>query len=81
MVNQEITNGWQDLTPLDLYYWRKLKEEVCHKKPTIKLGMQEHIKRTCSIIDTNEICQAVPSVLQCFRLCIHVQGCYFKHLY
>lgn len=43
--------------------------------------MQEDIKRICSITDTNEICQAVPSVLQCFRLCIHVQGYHFKHLY
>ncbi|KOC63370.1 hypothetical protein WH47_04088 [Habropoda laboriosa] len=58
------------LTPLDFYLWEKLKEQVYREKLTTKVDVQERIKRACSVIDTNEICEAVSSVLQRFRLCI-----------
>ncbi|KOC60758.1 hypothetical protein WH47_06904, partial [Habropoda laboriosa] len=73
-IGRSGSNKWPvrspDLTPLDIYLWGKLKEQVYREKLTTKVDVQERIKRACSVIDTNEICHAVSSVLQRFRLCI-----------
>lgn len=83
-IGRSGSNKWParspDLTPLDFYFWGKLKEQVYREKPTTTVDMQERIKRACSVIDTTEICQAVSSVLQRFRLCLNVQGRHFEHL-
>ncbi|EFN67942.1 hypothetical protein EAG_00133, partial [Camponotus floridanus] len=69
-----------DLTPLDFYLWGKLKQQVYNEVPTSKEDMKERIRRACSMIDTNEIRNAIFSITNRFRTCIDAQGHHFEHL-
>jgi len=69
-----------DLTPLDFYLWGKLKQQVYNEVPTSKEDMKERIRRACSMIDTNEIRNAIFSMTNRFRACIDAQGHHFEHL-
>ena len=53
-----------DLTPIDFYLWRKLKQQVYSEMPITREDMKEHIRRACVAIDPNQF------VLQCYIICV-----------
>ncbi|KAK2577111.1 hypothetical protein KPH14_011879 [Odynerus spinipes] len=84
-IGRSGNNKWlprsPDLAPLDLYLWRKLKEQVYRERVTTEDDMREHIRRGCFAIDPSKIRRAVLTVSQRCRSCVDAQARHFEHLF
>lgn len=69
-----------DLTPLDFYFWGRIKEIVYSQKPTTRDDMKQRIRNACQSLYTKEILKATDSVTRRAEKCLEVNGRQFEHL-
>jgi hypothetical protein len=65
-----------DLTPLDFYLWRTLKDEVYRQNPTTR----EIIQASCAAITPDTLTAVVRSAVRRHRRCLAADGGHFEHI-
>jgi len=69
-----------DLTPMDFFFWGRLKDIVYVQRPTTKNDMMQRIRDACQLISGEEILRATDSVRQRLQNCIDQNGRHFEQV-
>ncbi|PNF42969.1 hypothetical protein B7P43_G11340 [Cryptotermes secundus] len=69
-----------ELTPLDFYLWRTLKDEGYRQKPATLNALREIIEASCAGISPDTLTAVVRSAVRRHRRCLAVDGGHFEHI-
>lgn len=69
-----------DLTPLDYYFWGRVKDIVYKSEPQTPADLQRRIKAACASLTREEILRATRDVTRRCQMCIGVDGDLFEHV-
>jgi len=69
-----------DLSPVDFYFWGRVKDIVYRDRPTTRDDMMQRIRNACQIIGNEEILRATDSVRNRLQHCLENNGGHFEHI-
>jgi len=70
-----------DLTPLDFYLWRTVKDVVYRKKPATLRDLRAEIRAACAAIPINTLTKVAQSTASRCNRCLAPNSNHFEHLH